>query len=109
MIQPWKEKRRHPRFRVYCPISFISFDKLRLGETADLSLGGMRIHCRTILLKGETYEFTVVMNGHAISPKGKIVYIQSQPEFTYGAGVSFLPLSEEHENRLNGFLSAQNP
>ena len=109
MVDRWREKRRHPRFRVHCPISFISYDELRFGETADLSLGGMKIHCRTILLQGETYEFTVVMNGQAISPRGKIVYIQSQSEFAYEAGVSFLHLSEEHANRLNGFLSVQIP
>jgi len=108
MSHPWREKRKYPRFRVCCPVSFISFDKLRLGETADISLGGMKIHCRSMLLKGETYEFTLVMNGRAISPTGRIVYLQSQPEFIYGAGVSFLYLSEEHHTQLHGFLTAQN-
>jgi c-di-GMP-binding flagellar brake protein YcgR len=107
MIQGWKEKRKHPRVRVHCPISFMSFDQLRIGETADLSLGGMKIQCRAILLKGQVYDFTVVMNGRAIYPKGRVVYLQNQPEFTYGAGVFFLHLSEEHQVQLSGFLSAQ--
>lgn len=109
MIQGWKEKRKHPRVRVHCPISFMSFDQLRIGETADLSLGGMKIYCRAILLKGEVYDFTVVMNGRAIYPKGKVVYLQNTPEFTYGAGVLFLHLSKEHQNQLSGFLSVQKP
>lgn len=107
MIQEWQEKRKHPRFRVNCPVSFICFDKLKIGETQDLSLGGMKIQSRYMFFTGETYDFTVVMNGHSISPRGKIVYIENQPEFTYGAGVSFLQLSEDHQNQLNGFLLAK--
>ena len=107
MIQDSNERRKHRRFQVTCPISFISYDKLRIGQTADLSLGGMKIHSRYMLFTRETYDFTVVMNGRSISPKGRIVYLENTPEFTYGAGVSFLHLSEDHENQLNGFLSAQ--
>ena len=107
MNYPWKEKRSYPRFHVHCPISFICFDKLRIGETADLSLGGMKIQSRTMLLAGETYDFTVVINGRAISPKGRIVYLENHPEFTYGAGVSFVHLSEDHQSQLTGFLSTQ--
>lgn len=107
MDHGWKEKRKHPRLRLHCPISFICFDKLRVCETADLSLGGMKIQSRYMLLTGETYDFTVVMNGHAISPKGRIVYLENQPQFTYGAGVSFVQLSEDHLSQLNGFLLAQ--
>jgi len=107
MIQGWKEKRRYPRFKINCPVSFICFDRLKIGETQDLSLGGMRIQSRYMLFRGETYDFTVVMNGHAISPRGKIVYLENEPEFTYGAGVSFLQLSEDQQNQLNGFLSAR--
>jgi hypothetical protein len=88
MTRPWNEKRKYPRFRICCPVSFISFDKLRIGETADLSLGGMKILCRAILLRGVTYNFTVVMNGRTINPKGKSVYRENQPEFTYGVTVS---------------------
>ena len=106
MAEEWKEKRKHPRFRVSCPVSFVCFDKLKVGETQDLSLGGMKIHSRYMLFSGETYDFTVVMNGRAITPKGKIVYIENQPEFTYGAGVSFLQLSQDHQTQLDGFLSA---
>jgi len=107
MTQHWKEKRRYPRYPIHCPVSFMSFDELRFGETEDLSLGGMKIYSRTVLLEGKTYDFIVVMNGRAITPKGKIVYLQSQRTFTYGAGVSFLHLSEDHQNRLSGFLSVQ--
>ena len=107
MIQNWKEKRRYPRFKVNCPVSFICFDKLKIGETQDLSLGGMKIRSRAMLFKGETYDFTVVMNGHTISPRGRIVYIETRPEFTYGAGISFLHLSEDHQTHLDGFLSAK--
>lgn len=107
MIQVWKEKRKYPRSQVNCPVSFICFNKLRIAETADLSLGGMKIQSRYMLFMGKTYDFTVVMNGRAISPKGKIVYIENQPEFIYGAGISFVQLSEDHQNQLNGFLSAK--
>lgn len=109
MSYPSKEKRKHPRFQVHCPVSFIWFDKLRIGETADMSLGGMKIQSRYLLITGETYDFTVVMNGRSISPKGKIVYLQDQPEFAYGAGVSFVQLSEDHQSQLNRFLSTRKP
>ena len=107
MIQYDKEKRRHPRFKVNCPVSFICYNKLRVGETTDLSLGGMKIQSHSVIFMGETYHFTVVMNGHAISPKGKVVYVENHPEFTYGAGVSFFHLSDDHRNQLDGFLSAR--
>jgi c-di-GMP-binding flagellar brake protein YcgR len=105
MIHDWQEKRRHPRLKVNCPVSFICFDKLKIGETQDLSLGGMKIQSRAMLFEGETYDFTVVMNGHTISPRGQIVYTETRPEFTYGAGVSFLQLSEDHQTQLDGFLA----
>jgi c-di-GMP-binding flagellar brake protein YcgR len=104
MGQVWKEKRRYARFEVNCPISFICSNKLRIGETADLSQGGMKIQSRYLLFAGETYDFTVVMNGQAISPKGKVVYLENQLEFTYGAGVSFVHMSEDHQAQLNSFL-----
>jgi len=104
MSQEWTEKRRYPRFQITCPISFICFNKLRIGETSDLSRGGMKIQSRYLLFTGETYDFTVVMNGRAISPRGKVVYLENQPEFTYGAGVSFVNLSEDHKTQLNAFL-----
>ncbi len=105
MAEGWKEKRKHPRVQINCPVSFICFDKLRIGETSDLSQGGMRIQSRYILFTGETYEFTVVMNGRSISPRGKVVYIKNQPEFTYGAGVSFVQISDDQLNQLSAFLS----
>jgi c-di-GMP-binding flagellar brake protein YcgR len=107
MVQRWEEKRRYPRFQVNCPISFICFDKLRIGETADISIGGMKIQSRYLLFAGETYDFTVVMNGRAISPKGKVVYLENQPEYSYGAGVSFVNISEDHQSQLTSFLSAK--
>ena len=107
MAQGWKEKRQYPRFHIQCPISFICFNKLKIGETSDLSCGGMKIQSRYLLFAGETYDFTVVMNGQAISPKGKVVYLENQPEFTYGAGVSFVQMSEDHQTRLSAFLSGR--
>lgn len=107
MAQARVEKRKYPRFQVQCPISFICFDKLRIGETADISLGGMKIQSRYLLFTGETYDFTVVMNGQAISPKGKVVYLESRPEYTYGAGVSFVHLSDDQQSRLSSFLSTK--
>ena len=107
MEQERKEKRQYPRFRVNCPVSFICFDKLRIGEALDLSLGGMKIQCRYVLFAGETYDFTLVVDGRAISPKGKVVYLENQPEFSYGAGVSFLHLSDDHKSQLNAFLTTQ--
>jgi c-di-GMP-binding flagellar brake protein YcgR len=107
MVQGWEEKRRYPRFQINCPISFICFDKLRIGETADISIGGMKIQSRYLLFAGETYDFTVVMNGRAISPKGKVVYLENQPEYSYGAGVSFVNISEDHQSQLTSFLSAE--
>jgi c-di-GMP-binding flagellar brake protein YcgR len=108
MIHEGKNKRKYQRFHVHCPISFICFNKLRIGETENLSLGGMKIQSRYLLFKGEIYDFTVVMHGRAINPRGKVVYLENQREFTYSAGVSFVHLSEDHQNQLNAFLSAPN-
>jgi hypothetical protein len=105
MIYDWIEKRKHPRFRLNCPVSFISSDKLRIVETSDLSLGGMKIQSRHVLLIGETYNFIVVIKGQGLNPKGRVIHIQTQPGLTYGVGVSFAKLSKANKARLNRFLS----
>ena len=101
------EKRKSPRFKVNCPVSFICFDKLKLGEVVDLGLGGMKIQSRYILFAGETYDFMVVINGQAIQPKGRVVYSENRPEFAYGIGISFLNVSDDTQSKLNAFLSAR--
>ncbi|NIQ38871.1 MAG: AAA family ATPase [Proteobacteria bacterium] len=101
------QKRKFPRFEVNCPVSFLSFDRLSIGETVDIGLGGMKIKSRNLLFKGETYDFTLTMNGQTISPTGKVVNIENQPELAYGANVSFLRLPKDQESQLHGFLSAR--
>jgi hypothetical protein len=100
------EKRKSPRFKVNCPVSFICFDKLKLGEVVDLGPGGMKIESRYILFAGETYDFMVVIDGQAIPSRGKVVYSENRPEFTYGIGVSFLKIPEGIQSKLTAFLSA---
>jgi len=99
------ERRRYPRFQVNCPVSFLSFDRLKTGETLDLGLRGMRIESRSMLFAGEIYDFTLIVNGDVIAPKGKIVHVDNQSESdNYGANVSFMHLSENHLKRLGHFL-----
>ena len=99
------ERRRYPRFQVNCLVSFLSFDRLKTGETLDLGLRGMRIQSRSILFAGETYDFTLIVNGDVITPKGKIVHVEDRSELDcYGACVSFMDLSENHLKRLGHFL-----
>jgi hypothetical protein len=105
MIQDFTERRMHPRFEVNCPVSFFSSDKLRIAETLDLSLGGMKIQSRHVLFIGETYDFTVVIKGRGLNPKGKVAHIRTQPGLTYGVGVSFVKLSKPNKARLAKFLS----
>jgi len=108
MNQSWEEKRRFSRFRVNCPVSFLSSGRLIIGETVDLSLGGMKIQCRSMLSVGQAYDFTVLIDDHPIGPNGRIVYRENQPEFTYNAGVSFLNLPKNHHNQLSELLSIRN-
>ncbi len=105
MIQTWEEKRKYSRIRVNCPVSFLSYGRLVIGETVDLSLGGMKIQCRSMLSIGQAYDFMILINDHPIDPNGKIVYGENQPEFTHSAGVSFLNLPKDHHNQLREFLS----
>jgi flagellar biosynthesis protein FlhG len=99
------ERRRYPRFQVNCPLSFVSFDRLKTGETLDLGLKGMRIESRSMLFAGEIYDFTLIVNGDVIAPKGKVVHVENRSELDhYGAHVSFMHLSENHLKRLGHFL-----
>lgn len=109
MIQNRKERRKHPRSQVNCPVSFFSSGKLRIAETLDLSLGGMRIQSRHVLFVGETYDFTVVIRGQGLYPKGRVAHVQTQSGLTYGVGVSFVELSKANKARLNRFLSTYKP
>ena len=99
-------RRGYPRFQVCCPVSYLSFNKLKIAETLDVGFGGMKIQSRNILLEGETYDFTVSINGRTIGPKGKIVHIENRPESCYEANVSFSHLPKNDHNQLEGFLSA---
>jgi c-di-GMP-binding flagellar brake protein YcgR len=105
MVQKWVEKRRYPRFSVSYPVSYLAADKLKIAETLDLSLGGMKIHSLHRLCVDETYAFTIVIEGRAISPMGKVVHTQPRQGFAHGVGVSFSRLTRAHRKRLNTFLS----
>jgi len=99
------DRRRYPRFQVNCLVSFLSFDRLKTGETLNLGLRGMRIQSRTILFAGEIYDFTLIVNGDVVTPKGKVVHVEDRPGLDrYGACVSFMDLSENHLKRLGHFL-----
>jgi hypothetical protein len=67
----------------------------------------VKVKSRYFLSTGETHNFTIVMNGRSITPRGGIVYVQSQPEFAYGVGVSFAHLSEDNRHQLGWFLVSQ--
>ncbi len=104
IVQYSRERRRYQCFLVNRPVSFLSFKRLVFAETSNLSLAGMKIRSRSFPFTGETYEFAILVNGSAIRSRGRIVRVENQPKFTYGANVSFTYLPENDRNQLSAFL-----
>jgi c-di-GMP-binding flagellar brake protein YcgR len=100
-----ENKRKHPRFEVSTPVSFVAHGKLRIASTENLSQGGMRLCTRYLLFMNQVCDFNVVISARAIRVQGRVVYIQDLQLFDYGVGVCFSQLSPEDQNHLSRYLT----
>ena len=89
------EKRKHPRVKIYYPISYVCTDKKgsivqqNMGVALNISQSGILIEtadsvfCKYILLT------SLDLNGNAIEIKGKIAYCKKNESTKYRVGISF--------------------
>lgn len=89
------ERRKHPRVKIYYPISYVCTDKKgsivqqNMGVALNISQSGILIEtadsvfCKYILLT------SLDLNGNAIEIKGKIAYCKKNESTKYRVGISF--------------------
>jgi hypothetical protein len=96
---PQKEKRKHPRAKIVCPVIIENNRNIISGETQDISAGGAYIKCRSPLRRPEV---NMYMSVSLLSPRiramGEVVRSDvlgsAKKGGCYGIGVRFVAISD---------------
>lgn len=96
---PQKEKRKHPRAKIVCPVIIENNRNIISGETQDISAGGAYIKCRSPLRHPEV---NMYMSVSLLSPRvraiGEVVRSDVLGSVKkggcYGIGVRFVAISD---------------
>jgi hypothetical protein len=104
------EKRRHPRIPVRWPITIITEKGTIEGESRNITVAGVFIHCREELHENEVHQIIIkIPKQEAILVKGRVVWsnFDSMEETnTYlGMGFSFIKISEDDRMVLADVIS----
>ncbi len=96
---PQKERRKHPRAKIVCPVIIENNRNIISGETQDISAGGAYIKCRSPLRHPEV---NMYMSVSLLSPRvraiGEVVrsdvLASAKKGGCYGIGVRFVAISD---------------
>ena len=104
------EKRRHPRIPVRWPITIITDKGTIEGESRNITIAGVFVHCQEELHEGEIYQMIINMpKRESILVKGKVVWsnFDSMEETSSyrGMGFSFIKISDEDRVVLADVIS----
>ena len=89
------EKRKHPRVKVYYPISYVCTDEKgsivqqNMGVALDISQSGILIETADSIFCKYISLTSVDLNGNVIEVKGKIAYCKKNKSTKYRVGISF--------------------
>jgi len=100
------EKRKDARVEVSHPVLYFTdiYRRPKVGSTRDLSLGGTRIERPYGLITGERLEVTIAIRPHAITCRGKAIYVLTPENGRMEAGIQFERLSEYDKLYLKQYL-----
>lgn len=104
------EKRRHPRIPVRWPITIITDQGTIEGESRNITIAGIFVHCREELHKDEIYQMIIkIPKKESILVKGKVVWTNFEGmdlNSSYiGMGFSFIKISDEDRQLLGDVIS----
>ena len=95
---PQKERRKHPRAEIICPVIMENNRNIMSGETHDISAGGAYIRCRS---QPKQPEINMFISISLLSPRlramGEVVRSEALDSVKegghYGIGVRFIAIS----------------
>lgn len=104
------EKRRHPRVKVRRRITIFTNKGKIEGESRNITVNGMFIHCKKQLRENEIYRMLIRLpQKHSIEVRGKLIWSNLDgidPNGTFsGMGFSFVKISDADRHRLNDAVS----
>ena len=105
---PESEARRHPRYAVHKPISYLYEGKRFLALTLNLGLGGTRIETRHYLPEDEPLDIHIDLGPNSIWTKGRPVYSWFLSGSRYISGLQFTEVSEQDQSSLKDYLVTLN-
>ena len=89
------ERRKHPRVKVYYPISYVCTDKKgsivqqNMGVALNISQSGILIETADSVFFKYVSLTTVDVDGNVIEVKGKVAYCKKNESTKYRVGISF--------------------
>jgi hypothetical protein len=96
---PQKERRKHPRAEIICPVIMENNRNIMSGETHDISAGGAYIRCRSQPKQPEINMFiSISLLSPRIRAMGEVVRSEALVDSVkegghYGIGVRFIAIS----------------
>jgi len=99
------DRRRHPRYPINLPVFIFYGEKMAVGHTLDLGLGGMKIYTDKVFPSRREFLFQVVLKRKSIWVKGQFVFEQNFAEFLNFWGIRFEETKNESIINLQEFLS----
>ena len=103
------EKRKHPRVAVTWPVTIIAEDGSVEGETKNITVEGVFIHCTQRLLPGNTYRMVIKPPEGPIEVEGELVWSNldnvGQGNAVPGMGFYFVKVADEDRASLSKAIS----
>ena len=95
-------RRKHPRFDVELPCSFVGEPYTGEGVVLDLSMEGCRMRCDTLLLKGAYVDVFINLLGQIPPLPIELAVIRwsAGPIF----GLEFIRIADRHHTRLRRYV-----
>ena len=109
MVDP-SERRQMPRINVNWPITIITSQGTIEGESRNITLSGVFIHCKTKLPEDEVYQILIKLpNEKQIVVKGQMMWSNLNGRQDTGVlvdmGFSFIRMSDEDQEVLRSVIS----
>ena len=95
-------RRKHPRFPVDLPCSFVGDTYTGEGIVLDLSMEGCRMRCDTLLLKGAYMDVFVNLLGQIPPLPIELAVIRWSEGRVFG--LEFIRIAERHHVRLRHYV-----
>ena len=109
MVDP-RERRNAPRINVSWPITIITSQGTIEGESRNITLSGIFIHCKKKLPEDEVYQMIIKLpNGKQIIVKGQMMWsnLDGREELSVlvDMGFSFIKMSDQDQEILRTVIS----